>query len=120
MSDKNPFGNPITSEPWRRAGDRPRDHAHDVGRVEPHRRRHGNARYPNDRLRALRDSRAAGRRIIASDGMQWWVYELDLRADREGASLVFESESVVRRLRVFPLDWRELSDATLADLCQDR
>jgi len=105
MSDKNRLGNPTTSEPWRRAGDQ---------------RQHDGARYPNDRLRALRDSRASGRRIIASGGMQWWVYELDLRADREGASLVFESESVVRRLRVFPVDWRKLSDATLADLCQDR
>ena len=106
MSDKNRLGNPTTSEAWRRSGDRPR--------------RHDNARYPSDRLRALRESRASGRRIIAPDGVQWWVYELDLRADREGASLVFESENVVRRLRVFPVDWRELSDATLADLCQDR
>jgi hypothetical protein len=46
--------------------------------------------------------------------------ELDLRADRDGPSLVFESESVVRRLRVFPVGWRELSDTTHADLCQDR
>ena len=32
------------------------------------------------------------------------IYQLDSRVDREGASLVFESESVVRRLRVFPVE----------------
>jgi len=58
--------------------------------------------------------------IVAPDGMRWLVYELDLRAYRDGASLVFESDSVVRRIRTFPGSWRELSDAKLADLCRDR
>ena len=93
---------------------------HDADRVDAY-PCHDEAHRTTERAAgAVRKSREVARRIVAPDGTLWLVYQLESRADREGASLVFESESVVRRLRVFPADWRALSDSALADLCQDR
>ena len=115
MSDSSLVGDTSTAEPWRR-------HAphQDVDRVDAYRRRLDANQLSSERPDSVRSARAAGRLLITSDGMRWLVYELDLRAYRDGASLVFESENVVRRLRTFPAAWRELSDAKLADLCRDR
>lgn len=44
----------------------------------------------------------------------WLVYELASSFDRWATpSLVFESEGAVRRVRNYPLDWRQLSDGEL-------
>lgn len=48
------------------------------------------------------------------------VYEFRHPTDLESATLVFESDSIVRRIRMFPANWRELSDAKLAALCLER
>jgi hypothetical protein len=69
-----------------------------------------------DKIRSytiLQRARDAARLVI--DVEQWLVYELPpLTFDRRAAaSLVFESETVLRRVRDYPEDWRELSDADL-------
>jgi hypothetical protein len=50
-------------------------------------------------------------RILMIDHELWRVYELGPAAyDRRGANtLVFESDGVIRRVRNYPKDWRELS-----------
>lgn len=52
-------------------------------------------------------------RILYVEGERWLVYEVTSAYDRRGASLVFESENVVRRVRDYPANWRELPDADL-------
>jgi hypothetical protein len=61
------------------------------------------------------DQRASARRLRI-DGLQWLVYEIDDRdlEHANGKSLVFESETTVRRVRDYPSDWRSLSDERLA------
>ena len=137
MSDTNLRGDPPTPEPWRRAHDRTREghratddvdarrHAagpphHDLDRLTAYPRHGdvGHSPHAHDRPNALRSARAGARRIEGANGTAWLVYEYRGERQEEG-SLVFESECVIRRLRVFPRDWRELSDSTLANLCQD-
>src|SRR5690242_1033251 len=62
----------------------------------------------------LRELQRAARRLM-SDGTLWLVYELPaLPFDRrQSASLVFESDSTVRRVRTYPSNWRELADDQL-------
>lgn len=57
-------------------------------------------------------------RILHLEGERWLVYELLPAYDRRGASLVFESENVVRRVRDYPGNWRELADADLLPLME--
>lgn len=54
-------------------------------------------------------------RIFEMDRQQWTVQEVSdpTTADR---SLVFSSRGIARRIRRYPEHWRELSDASLADL----
>ena len=49
------------------------------------------------------------------DGILWLAYELPAPAfDRRAtASLVFESDAMMRRIRNYPADWRELEDQEL-------
>src|SRR5262245_56935316 len=110
MNERSFLDDRYAPEPWRRASDR----------TNAYSRQQGDRRPSSERLAVVRRSRAGARLLAAPDGMQWLVYELDLRAYRDGASLVFESECVVRRIRTFPATWRELSDTKLADLCRDR
>src|SRR4051812_9384829 len=63
----------------------------------------------NDVGRAKKDARP-----LYFDGESWLVYELSALYDRRGPSLVFESETVVRRVRDYPAEWREFTDAELA------
>jgi hypothetical protein len=55
-------------------------------------------------------------RVLHRQGEQWLVYELTSAYDRRGGSLVFESENVVRRVRDYPENWRELPDEDLLPL----
>lgn len=66
----------------------------------------------------IRASRAGGRRLRVQ-GEEWLVYELLMPYDRRGATLVFESESIVRRVRVYPSNWRDLGDPELYALSWD-
>ena len=54
--------------------------------------------------------RIGGRGLLA-DGQAWSVYEMNRIAD---PSLIFESVKIVRRVRTFPPNWHDLSDAELA------
>lgn len=62
----------------------------------------------------LRAARRAAREIFI-DGMPWLVYELPPAPfDRRSTpSLVFEAENTVRRVRAYPVDWRDLSEHDL-------
>ena len=57
-------------------------------------------------------------RALFIDGVLWTIYELPPQNFDPGAgpSLIFESDSVVRRVKHFPTDWRELSGTALAAL----
>lgn len=54
-------------------------------------------------------------RVLAADGLRWMVREVPAPAfDRRGGThLVFDGELVMRRLRIFPANWYELSDDAL-------
>ena len=60
----------------------------------------------------IRSSRAGGRWIRSLEE-DWVVYELLMPYDRRGPTLVFESENIVRRVRRYPENWRELTDEDL-------
>ena len=60
---------------------------------------------------------AAHALVINFEHELWRVYELEPASyDRRGSNtLVFETDGVMRRVRNYPADWRELSpDALLA------
>lgn len=71
--------------------------------------------------RALQSERerrvATGRTVHASDGY-WRVYEVESGPydRRSGPSLIFESDGVLRRVRDYPANWRELPDAELMEV----
>jgi hypothetical protein len=61
---------------------------------------------------------AANSLVITLDDEQWRIYELAPASyDRRGSNtLVFETDGVIRRVRNFPRDWRELSPEALLAL----
>lgn len=65
----------------------------------------------------LQEAQRAARRIMA-EGVFWLVYELPpSHLDRrQSPSLVFESETTVRRVRDYPANWRALGDEELLAL----
>ena len=56
--------------------------------------------------------------VITFEHEQWRVYELlPASYDRRGGNtLVFETDGVIRRVRNFPENWRQLSPAALLAL----
>jgi hypothetical protein len=73
-----------------------------------------------DRSATARDRSVAAtvRVFVDVDGTRWQVSERPF-ADydrRRGLSLIFASESAVRRVREYPEDWFSLSDADLIAL----
>lgn len=56
--------------------------------------------------------------LITIDHERWRVYELPPASyDRRGGNtLVFETDGVIRRVRIFPDDWRDLSPEALLAL----
>jgi hypothetical protein len=59
-------------------------------------------------------ARAAGRKL-SMEGRDWLVYEL-AATSTEPASLVFETELAVRRVKAYPANWRTLDEAALSAL----
>jgi hypothetical protein len=59
-----------------------------------------------------RDTRT---RWIDGDGLRWKVNEVEWAATdrRTGTCLIFDAETVIRRVRDFPSDWYEWSEADL-------
>lgn len=60
----------------------------------------------------------AGSRSLQSEGVTWSVYE-DQSAS-VGPSLIFECDKIARRVRDYPENWRDLSDAELVALSWSR
>ena len=60
---------------------------------------------------------AERRFVIGGEG--WGVWE-DLRPPPIGPALVFENTRIARRVRKYPANWRELSDAQLFALSWSR
>ena len=61
---------------------------------------------------------AATALVIIFDHEEWRVYEREPASydRRDSNTLIFESDGVVRRVREFPKNWRELSTAALLAL----
>jgi hypothetical protein len=61
---------------------------------------------------------AANALVITVDHEEWRIYELlPASYDRRGGNtLVFETDGVIRRVRNFPDNWRELSPVDLLAL----
>ena len=62
--------------------------------------------------------RPAGRTFCDAEGVEWRVSEEPFTDydRRRGASIIFSSDNVVRRVRNYPRDWHELSDDALLAL----
>jgi len=60
----------------------------------------------------------ASARTVYTDDAQWRVYEMESGPydRRSGRSLIFESDGVLRRVRSYPTEWRELSDSDLMEV----
>ena len=72
---------------------------------------------PNDQQ--VRQSPAPGKvRRISADGLRWVVQEVPAPAfdRRGGVHLMFDGETIMRRVREFPANWHELSDEELYEL----
>lgn len=63
-----------------------------------------------------RQTASPSRRVVAPDGTHWAVYELSGADYDRRRSLVFESETTMRRVRSFPDEWALLSDEELLAL----
>ncbi|MDB4892204.1 MAG: hypothetical protein JWL61_4059 [Gemmatimonadetes bacterium] len=73
----------------------------------------------DDRVDSSPDSEApAGRTFLDVEGTRWQVYEQAFGDydRRSGMSLIFASESAVRRVRDFPAEWTQLTDEELLAL----
>ena len=71
--------------------------SHDPDSVEPKTRHHESAV-----------------RFIRTVDAEWRVYEqVSVYDRRQAPDLVFESDGVIRRVRNYPPNWKELSDAAL-------
>jgi hypothetical protein len=70
----------------------------------------------NKRRERLRAERANARWILV-EAQHWCVYEDEDPYDRRrGPALIFEGPDVVRRVKRFPPDWRDLDDEALLAL----
>jgi len=69
------------------------------------------------RSSSQRNAQQTARRVM-SDGVLWLVFEVPaMPYDRRGtSSLIFESDTTLRRVRNYPANWRELSDEQLLSL----
>jgi hypothetical protein len=65
-----------------------------------------------------RDAGQAVRTFVDGDGVSWRVHEQAFSEydRRRGRSLIFSSDGAVRRVRRYPEEWMQLSDAELSDL----
>jgi hypothetical protein len=74
---------------------------------------------PSNRIDVQADSNAPQERTyLDAEGARWRVFEQPF-ADydrRTGMSLIFSSDAAVRRVRDYPSNWIDLTDAELATL----
>ena len=73
------------------------------------------AEQPNEILQSQGEGKV---RRISADGVRWVIREVPAPSfDRRGGThLVFDGESVMRRIRHFPADWHTLPDDALYEL----
>ena len=67
----------------------------------------------------VRPSPAPGKvRRISAEGLRWIVQEVPAPSfDRRGGThLLFDGETIMRRVREFPVNWQQLSDEELYEL----
>ena len=57
-------------------------------------------------------------RVFDMDGARWSVRED--RSPLNGPCLIFENQKIARRVREYPLNWRELADEDLCALSTSR
>lgn len=71
-------------------------------------------RQPSSQVEQLQRT---ARRVLL-DGVLWLVYEMPAQAydRRQKPSLIFETDTAVRRVRNYPADWRALTDQDLLTL----
>ena len=57
-------------------------------------------------------------RRISAEGLRWIVQEVPAPSfDRRGGThLLFDGETIMRRVREFPVNWQQLSDEELYEL----
>lgn len=74
----------------------------------------------DDAVRKELDAHALTTRRFYAEDTLWFVREvLAPNFDRRGGThLLFESDNVMRRVRIFPVNWYDLSDEELYALCQ--
>ncbi len=71
----------------------------------------------NSKVTTASGTKREDARVIVVNDVRWLVYEHATAFDRRSAAaLVFECDEVMRRVREFPPDWREWSDARLYEL----
>lgn len=71
---------------------------------------------PINRVTSLSDSDATrARTLVDAEGAQWRIFEQAFSDydRRNGLSLIFASDSAVRRVRDYPADWLDLPDDEL-------
>ena len=73
---------------------------------------------PNLGASSTDSSTPRARTLLDSEGSQWRVFEQAFSDydRRSGMSLIFASDSAVRRVRLYPADWYELPDEELLAL----
>ena len=73
---------------------------------------------PNDSQPLTQNAAPATVRRISADGLRWVVQEVQAPAfDRRGGThLLFDGETIMRRVREFPKNWFDLSDEELYEL----
>ena len=73
---------------------------------------------PTDPQQVTRSAAPGKVRRISADGLRWVVQEVQAPAfDRRGGThLLFDGETIMRRVREFPANWHELGDDELYEL----
>lgn len=61
------------------------------------------------------DKPSSGPRFLSAEGYRWTIREVDAPSFDHGSRrhLIFDGETVMRRVRFFPVDWTALSDEAL-------
>ena len=108
---------PPSATPWTVApGTRPFDPLQRISGDEA-----GPVTHSPRRPHAADATSADERRFLTMDGVRWTVRLLANTYDRRSRpDLVFESDYVVRRVRDYPENWRELPDEALFALSASR
>lgn len=75
---------------------------------------------PKDQYQTRTTPAPGKARRLNAEGLRWVVHEVPAPAfDRRGGThLLFDGETVMRRVRDFPANWYDLPDEQLYELCR--